>query len=196
MYFPSVSARSSRGRFLHIRFEDVDHCTGKHICKQEINFNTSFLQHQSLKVIILNHLSIGRVSGFFFLFRNPLLKRTVSSQRYKHLEFLSLLVLTWDWRAEVNGRARFSAWVTEPTVRCLTPASESFLNLDSWGIAPNILDFGLSSKRTGKMPHGILYVDGLSAINLHIFFFLQSVSFSLCWKYLIFLTLSTYKMLA
>lgn len=133
MYFPSVSARSSRGRFLHIRFEDVDHCTGKHICKQEINFNTSFLQHQSLKVIILNHLSIGRVSGFFFLFRNPLLKRTVSSQRYKHLEFLSLLVLTWDWRAEVNGRARFSAWVTEPTVRCLTPASESFLNLDSWG---------------------------------------------------------------
>lgn len=33
------------GRFLHVDSEDADHSTGEHICKQEINFNTSFLQH-------------------------------------------------------------------------------------------------------------------------------------------------------
>ena len=52
-------------------------------------------------------------------------------------------------------------------------------------IAPNSLNFGHNSKRTGKMPLSVLYMDGDPVIKFTYF-----LSFTLCpslsWKYLIF----------
>jgi len=89
------------------------------------------LHSWSLKVIILNHLAIERISGSFLLrgCEESLYLGSLLSQRRVNL--LVLLrpspVLTWGWETEVSGRARFILpYVTEPPVRHLTPTSGRF----------------------------------------------------------------------